>query len=171
MKPLLSALALRMKDITNEKSPLRRIQCAIGGIFLKEYPIRDNEKEVGRAQVRLEGRFLHIRCDCPLLSLPPKRLAVTWKGGIFHLGLCVPEKGVLTLVKRVSKQSLPEDEMAFVVYHGEETGVQPEQEHAPVDILRLQNARLEIVDGAPVIVYGQPSSKPTGQWSEPRISE
>ena len=87
------------------------------------------------------------------------------------LGLCIPDGADMTLVKRVRKNGLEDGTVRFSVLSEqndklaqEETAIEPVLENLPRAYMG-ENGELMF---AP---QDQSSSNPTGQWSEPVISE
>lgn len=129
----------------------------------------------GKVQVVRQGLYYVIHCRCALSGGRMYRLFVNCGTGEKDLGIVVPMDGGFGLDTRIPVKRLGEGTMEFRLIPKQEPRketVLPIRPGEPFPGLsQLERARLAYRDGEPVALIAQPSSSPTGQWSEPKTSE
>ena len=131
---------------------------------MEKYPILNNGNVVGEVQMLQEGRMWKLFCVSQ--EETPLEILALWKGGTVEIGCC-NRRGI---VKRISMQNLGTEELQFVLMNKENRKYL--ERDTPVDsISDLRFVKLDYYGGRPFLTIDQESSSPTGQWSEPIISE
>lgn len=145
---------------------------AARGIFM--YQIYLGKEVIGTADVEKQGLTYCIRCRCRISGEVAYKVIATCNGKEADLGLLVPENGAFQLTSRVPAKKLGAGELTFraVPRH-----VVPDGMFIPVTVdepfkylSRLENAFM-VRRGEATGIQLMSNSSPTGQWSEPKMSE
>lgn len=137
-----------------------------------EYQIYDGETVIGTVKAEKQGMFNLLRVCCRPLSGKPERIAMTSNGQQTDLGLCIPDGVDMTLVKRVRRTGHEDRTVRFSVLSEQNT--KPAQEETIAEREVLENLPRAYIGETGELMFtaqDQSSSNPTGQWSEPMISE
>lgn len=149
--------------------------------MVNELPVISNGCQIGRATVYKAGLYYIITCNCQFEKSGIYKLEAAGDRGRILLGTCMPEGKNYVLSRRIpiSRIGLAVKEICL---HGnrkkEENIVVPVTEDAPFDLLQhLHRGRMVYQEGFPAILLemedqiSNSMANPTGQWSEPKISE
>ena len=142
-----------------------------------EYDVFLGKEKAGTAQVLKEGLYYRIKCLCRFTGDVPYHVEVCAGERSFDLGLCVPTEGGFGLVTRVPAKRLGEGALKFNASprHQKLAGrFVPIRADEPFAYLSsLKTAFLAKIGGqvGAVLPDQSDSSSPTGQWSEPKMSE
>lgn len=134
---------------------------------MKEYQVYDGDSIIGSVKAEPNGMFYLLKVSCRPISKKPERIVMTGSYEEKILGLCVPEGADMTLIKRVRKSELEDKAVRFsimTVRENKDAGERICLENLPQAYIG-ENGTLMFAD------QDQSSSNPTGQWSDPMISE
>jgi len=140
-----------------------------------QYPITQGGKEIGVAQIHIQGLYYYIQCRCIFHRKGFHRVMLSDGQREWDLGVCVPVKGAFCLEKRIPKKELGEGTWFFFVRQEQQSA---ESDFAPVYQDRpfayldmLESAVFWEEKGEAGLLWDhKSSSSPTGQWSEPSTS-
>ncbi len=133
-------------------------------------------QSIGKGEIHREGMYYRIHCRCRLSGEVPCQVEARAGGKTFDLGLLVPENGAFCLTRRLPIKEIGTGELTLRAMPKSTVGrgkFVPISADEPFSYLsRLENAYLARKDGV-VGAYIEDKSRvsPTGQWSEPGISE
>lgn len=145
-----------------------------------DYDVYLGKQQSGRIQVRRQGLYYRFSCRCRLTGDVICRLYVSCGGKGENLGVLVPMDGGFGLETRIPVKRFGEGEPAFTLVPRHEV---PQERFVPIIpeepfsyIERLKTSFLvrkygEVGILVPETQAQKESSSPTGQWSEPVISE
>lgn len=119
----------------------------------------------GNAEMIREGLYYRIRVRCP----KPVRVQLCGEKGVQDLGICVPSGSGFAIETRVPVKRIGEGAVSFQVApeFGPFYAASPDKPFSHLGdlrncVFRFQNGQA----GVQIVI-----SNPTGQWSEPKISE
>lgn len=121
-----------------------------------------NDERVGYARIEKEGMCLKIHCSCTPPYKGMFRVRVSDDSNSRDLGICVPEGEYFTLSARVPLKYLQGDKLTFRLISAEKKAeILPVENGEPFSGLdRLENARLQFVDGQGQIVIDSIQDQP-----------
>ena len=143
-----------------------------------DYDVYFGSQSCGRVQVRRQGLYYRFTCRCRLTGEVVCRLYVSCGGKRENLGVVVPMDGGFGLDTRVPVKRLGEGtpEFTLIPKHEAPAGhfvpIIPEEPFSYIE--RLKSSFLVRKYGEIGILVPEDqkeSSSPTGQWSDPVISE
>ena len=153
------------------KSPPKAHRMAIGGILLAKYPIMDGRKTIGYALLEGEGRVWKITCKMTSACSEQCCIYCVWLEGRLLIGRFDDKTLNATFVKRVSKNKMAYDDVSFFACLDNAKEYVLTERTEIEDISSLRFARIKQTEDSIVLIVDQSNSRPTGQWSEPIISE
>ena len=116
------------------------------------YEIMLQGKRVGCAQVKREGLYYRITCECAFPDPKIHRIVVSDGEQNVRLGVCIPHGEQYCLSTKVPAKYLPGEELFFTVEADCTTGI-PVTPGEPFTYLhKLEAARLQFTNGQPYIV-------------------
>lgn len=130
-----------------------------------EYPVYDGQTVIGTARAEKQGMFYLIRIRCKPHSGKPEHMVIANGMQDTDLGLCVPDGAEMELVKRVKRNALEGESVKFSVLSVKKT------EQIPDDLESLSSAYINENGELVMTMPDHSNSSPTGQWSDPMISE
>lgn len=118
------------------------------------FKIYYNNRQVGNAQINEEGLYYRFMCSCTLPKNDIYRISVTDGVNRQDLGICVPEDGKFTLMKRLPKKYFIGTDWSFTLLNKENPLVSvPVATGTPFAYLdKLETAQLHCADGQTEIV-------------------
>ena len=142
-----------------------------------DYTVFFGNQQVGKVRVQRQGLYYSFHCRCRLTGDVVCRLYVSCGGRQENLGVVIPEGDGFGLDTRLPVKRFQEGEPSFslIPKHEEPSGrfvpIVPEEPFAYIE--RLKTSFLVKKYGQMGILLEDQSviSTPTGQWSEPVISE
>lgn len=143
-----------------------------------DYDVYFGSQSCGRVQVRRQGLYYCFACRCQLTGEVVCRLYVSCGGKRENLGVVVPMDGGFGLNTRVPVKRIGEGEPEFTLIpkheapSGQFVPIIPEEPFSYIE--RLKTSFLVRKYGQIGILIPEDqkqSSNPTGQWSDPVISE
>ena len=144
----------------------------------KEYSVFSGGEEVGKVWVQRRGLYYRICCRCALTGTVPFKLVASSADNTADLGLCVPQGEGFGVDTSIPIKRLGEGDLSFRLMPRHKS---PEERFIPISpnepfryISQLQRAHLAKRNGAVGIRLPESqnsSDSPTGQWSEPSMSE
>ena len=132
----------------------------------KQFSLYKDWESFGTAEVEREGLYFQIRIRCS----GPARISVSGSAGERDLGICVPsEDGSFGMVTRIPIKQIGPDNICFQLEQ-KKKGFYLVVPGEP--FLHLEKIRNSILacDNEKIGIQTEISS-PTGQWSDPKISE
>lgn len=146
--------------------------------MLIEREVTVGSRSVGRVQVRRQGLYYVFHCRCALSGETPWRLEAACGEKKEDLGVLVPMDGGFGLDTRVPVKHFLEGQPEFSLEPRQETDggtfapIVPEEPFSYIE--RLKTGFLVRKYGEIGVLFPDTqsdSSNPTGQWSEPKMSE
>ena len=136
--------------------------------------------EIGTVDIQKNGLYYRVNCRCRLSGHIVYCLVATSDTGKVNLGILVPENGFFCLRTSLPVKKLSVQNLKFTV---EPKHLQEDQLFVPIRaeepflyLERLHNAYLRTKGMQTGVVFADKvdhstNSSPTGQWSDPNISE
>lgn len=143
-----------------------------------DYDVYFGHRQSGRVQVQRQGLYYRFQCRCRLTGDVVCRLYVLCGGRRENLGVVVPMDGGFGLDTRVPVKHFLEGQPEFSLEPRQETDggtfapIVPEEPFSYIE--RLKTGFLVRKYGKIGVLFPDTqsdSSNPTGQWSEPKMSE
>lgn len=119
------------------------------------YDIFWNSVKVGSAIISTSGLYSHISCKCRLEHPDVYRISIKSDSGDLFLGVCVPERDLFVLDKKIPSKYISGDNIRFCL---ERKGEMPANEmliasaNMKLSISLLRKMRYRMVNGSPYIV-------------------
>lgn len=137
-------------------------------------------ERIGTLDLQKEGLYYKLHCSCRLTGQIVHILVATSDSGRVNLGTLVPEAGFFCLRTRLPIKKLSLQNLKFTVEPKHPQNMQlfvPIRAEEPFSYLDRLNSACLCTKGMQIGVVvaaredHSDSSRPTGQWSEPNISE
>lgn len=142
--------------------------------MVRVYPITYNGQRVGTAEVKQQGLFLVIHCECDTDLHDTYSIVASSKGKTVELGCYVPGSDGCSLERRISVKHISGEEITFLIAPVKKEMVVPVYTDKPFPYLsQLSSAHFAVKNNQASVTFTDQMSisRPTGQWSEPMTSE
>lgn len=116
------------------------------------YSINFNNEPVGKAQVKQEGLYYIIRCQCVVPDKDIYRIVVSDGENDVDLGICVPDGGRFVLTTRVAMKKLSGKHLKFMLSANHTSSFPVENGETFDGLDKLEAARLQRRNGQLYVV-------------------